>query len=68
MKFLCKSGLVLMLWQALALQAATTVTNIAAGFSHSLFLKSDGTLWAMGRNDGVNLATAHLIRPIDLNQ
>ena len=26
------------------------VTTIAAGYYHSLFIKSDGSLWAMGRN------------------
>jgi len=29
---------------------ARNVTAIAAGGYHSLFLKSDGSLWAMGRN------------------
>src|ERR1019366_7020174 len=29
---------------------ATNVTAIAAGHYHSLFLKSDGSLWAMGGN------------------
>jgi alpha-tubulin suppressor-like RCC1 family protein len=29
---------------------AQPVTNIAAGSSHSLFLKGDGSLWAMGYN------------------
>ena len=28
----------------------SNVTTIAAGFAHSLFLKSGGSLWAMGRN------------------
>jgi alpha-tubulin suppressor-like RCC1 family protein len=41
---------VLLLWPAFALQAATTVTNMAAGAYHSLFIKSDGSLWAMGDN------------------
>ena len=30
---------------------ASGVTAIAAGWWHSLFLKSDGSLWAMGEND-----------------
>ena len=29
---------------------ASGVTAIAAGSYHSLFLKSDGSLWAMGHN------------------
>ena len=29
---------------------ASNVTAIAAGYRHSLFLKSDGSLWAMGDN------------------
>ncbi len=29
---------------------ANNVTAIAAGWNHSLFLKSDGSLWAMGNN------------------
>ena len=29
---------------------SSDVTAIAAGDSHSLFLKSDGSLWAMGDN------------------
>jgi alpha-tubulin suppressor-like RCC1 family protein len=39
---------------ALMLQALTSgaqpVTTIAAGYDHSLFLKSDGSLWATGNN------------------
>ena len=30
---------------------ASNVTAIAAGYYHSLFLKSDGSLWAMGDNE-----------------
>lgn len=35
---------------AASLQTLVTVTNIAAGDGHSLFLKSDGSLWGMGDN------------------
>ena len=30
---------------------ASGVTQIATGYYHSLFLKADGSLWAMGKND-----------------
>jgi hypothetical protein len=42
---------------------SSNVTAIAAGGGHSLFLKSDGSLWAMGENfygqlgDGSNVST-----------
>ena len=43
-----------LLWAAVWLQAITSgaqpVTKIAAGQMHSLFLESDGSLWAMGDN------------------
>jgi alpha-tubulin suppressor-like RCC1 family protein len=51
MKMALQFALVLLLWPVLALQAATTVTHIAAGGDHSLFIKSDGSLWAMGDNE-----------------
>ena len=60
----CRSGWILrltiasavvLLWQAASIQAATTVTKIAAGPEHSLFIKSDGSLWAMGENDSGQL-------------
>jgi alpha-tubulin suppressor-like RCC1 family protein len=44
-----KFSLLLLLGQTLALQAVS-VTQIAGGNAHSLFLKSDGSLWAMGLN------------------
>jgi alpha-tubulin suppressor-like RCC1 family protein len=44
---ICLLGAVLL--QALT-SGAQTVTKIAAGQYHSLFLKSDGSLWAMGYN------------------
>ena len=52
LKLLCIFGLAVLLWQPVATQAATTVTNIAPGCvaEHSLFLKSDCSLWAMGFN------------------
>jgi alpha-tubulin suppressor-like RCC1 family protein len=50
MKLNLKSVLVLLLLPVLALPAAVTVTNIAAGSEHSLFIKSDGSLWTMGKN------------------
>jgi alpha-tubulin suppressor-like RCC1 family protein len=52
MKTLLKFSLFILLLHTLAASAAVTVTNIAQGCtaSHSLFLKSDGSLWAMGYN------------------
>ena len=35
---------------------SANVTAIAAGYSHSLFIKSDGSLWAMGYNNDGELA------------
>ncbi len=42
--------IVSVLCNTVASQATTTVTNAAAGSAHSVFLKSDGSLWAMGGN------------------
>jgi alpha-tubulin suppressor-like RCC1 family protein len=53
LKLLCIFGLAVLPWQAVATQAATTVTNIAAGGYFSLFLESDRSFWGMGdNNDG----------------
>jgi alpha-tubulin suppressor-like RCC1 family protein len=49
-KAILKFSLIPLLLQALTSQAAITVTSISAGFGYSLFLKSDGSLWAMGYN------------------
>ncbi len=35
---------------AITTQAVLTVTKISAGGTHSLFIKSDGSLWGMGEN------------------
>ena len=45
---------------------ASNVVSVSAGFVHSLFIKTDGTLWGMGDNligelgDGLNEAAAYL--------
>src|SRR5271166_6242185 len=52
MNSILKFSLIPLLLRALTSQAALTVTNIAAGngANHSLFITSDGSLWAMGEN------------------
>ncbi len=34
-----------------ALSSGPLVTDVATGYGHSLFVKDDGTLWSIGRND-----------------
>ena len=47
---------------------ASDVTAIAAGWYHSLFLKSDGSLWAMGANMLASWATALTALPNSTNR
>lgn len=42
------------------LDHASVVTNIAAGGDNSFYLKSDGSVWAMGRNDSGQLGNGAL--------
>jgi alpha-tubulin suppressor-like RCC1 family protein len=42
------------------INVASNVVAVAAGYEHSLFLKTDGTLWAMGRNDLGQLGNGRL--------
>ena len=50
MKIITKLGCFVWLAISAASTQATTVTNVCAGFGHSLFIKSDGSLWGMGYN------------------
>ena len=43
----------------LPVQITNGVTAISAGFAHSLFIKSDGSLWAMGDNSYGELGTGN---------
>lgn len=52
-KFVSSTALILLISSVAAIHAAAMITNIAQGCdaSQSLFLSSDGTLWAMGYNE-----------------
>jgi len=47
----------------------TDVVNVTADSSHSLYLKSDGSLWAMGRNNNGQLgdgSTSDRVTPVEI--
>jgi alpha-tubulin suppressor-like RCC1 family protein len=46
--------------------AAQTVTQIAAGEEHSLFVKSDGSLWGMGNNGSGQLGLGSALEATNL--
>jgi alpha-tubulin suppressor-like RCC1 family protein len=46
--------------------AAQTVTGIAVGQYHSLFVKSDGTLWGMGNNGDGRLGLGSVITDVEV--
>ncbi len=43
--------LVVLLAHALVLKGETLVTNVAAGYNFSLFIRADGSLWGTGESD-----------------
>ncbi len=69
----CRSGWILRLtiasvlflsWPAVSTKAATTVTQVAAVFYDSLFLKSDGSVWGLGvfgRNRPTQIITTAVV-------
>jgi alpha-tubulin suppressor-like RCC1 family protein len=64
MKSLLKLGCLTLLSSPVVLaQAQTTVTRISAGFSYSLFTKSDGSLWGMGYNSFGAFDTGSILNP-----
>src|SRR2546427_1523243 len=62
MKTILKISLIPLLLHALTSHAALTVTNIAQGCTaaHTLFLKSDGSLWGMGDGSDGQLGSGAL--------
>jgi alpha-tubulin suppressor-like RCC1 family protein len=61
MKTLLKLALMVLLGSAMAVQAATAVIGVSAGYEHGLFLKADGSLWAMGGNNDGQLGNGLVI-------
>jgi alpha-tubulin suppressor-like RCC1 family protein len=58
----------LLISTAVVSAATTTVTQIAAGSEHSLFIKSDGSLWGMGSDNsgelGIGTDILHIDSPV----
>ena len=68
MKSVSTFVLILLVWPAVILPAAPMVTQIGAGNEFSIFLESDGSLWATGsgRALGDGVYNSEVLRPEEI--